>query len=136
MNIWFPEGLYLSSLAYSSLLLTSALFFYHMVRVRSIDMNPLAAGIFAIALIVISVTFVGLGISIYYTRIMEMAHFRNLSEDQRMIVMQEKRQWILYFVLGVLYMLVQIGIGFYIITQTLRQFGSAKKSLKRRGRVH
>jgi hypothetical protein len=107
-----------------------------MVRVRSIDMNPLAAGIFAIALIVISVTFVGLGISIYYTRIMEMGRFHNLSEDQRMIVMQEKRQWILYFVLGVLYMLVQIGIGFYIITQTLRQFGSAKKSLKRRGRVH
>lgn len=120
MNIWFPEGLYLSALAYSSLLMTSALFFYHMVRVRSMEMNPVLAGIVAITLLVVSVVLVGVSISVYRVRIREMSASPSLTETQRVFIQQEWRHWTLYLVLGIAYMLVQVVIALYITIETLK----------------
>ena len=122
MNIWFPEGLYLSSLAYSSLLLTSALFFYHIVRVRSIDMNPIVAGFLAITFLMISVVLVGVSISVYRVRIREMSESPTLTETQRLFIQQEKRHWTMYLILGIAYMLGQIVIALYIMIEMWKHF--------------
>ena len=122
MNIWFPEGLYLSSLAYSSLLLTSALFFYHIVRVRSIDMNPIVAGFLAITFLMISVVLVGVSISVYRVRIREMSESPTLTETQRLFIQQEKRHWTMYLTLGIAYMLGQIVIALYIMIEMWKHF--------------
>lgn len=122
MNIWFPEGLYLSSLAYSSLLLTSALFFYHMVRVRSIDMNPLVAGFLAITFLMISVVLVGVSISVYRVRIREMSESTTLTDTQRLFIQQERRHWTMYLTLGIAYMLGQIVIALYIMIEMWKHF--------------
>ena len=122
MNIWFPEGLYLSSLAYSSLLLTSALFFYHIVRVRSIDMNPIVAGFLAITFLMISVVLVGVSISVYRVRIREMSESPTLTETQRLFIQQEKRHWTMYLTLGIAYMMGQIVIALYIMIEMWKHF--------------
>jgi len=122
MNIWFPEGLYLSSLAYSSLLLTSALFFYHIVRVRSIDMNPIVAGFLAITFLMISVVLVGVSISVYRVRIREMSESTTLTDTQRLFIQQERRHWTMYLTLGIAYMLGQIVIALYIMIEMWKHF--------------
>lgn len=122
MNIWFPEGLYLSSLAYSSLLLTSALFFYHIVRVRSIDMNPIVAGFLAITFLMISVVLVGVSISVYRVRIREMSESTTLTNTQRLFIQQERRHWTMYLTLGIAYMLGQIVIALYIMIEMWKHF--------------
>jgi hypothetical protein len=122
MIIWFPEGLYLSSLAYSSLLLTSALFFYHIVRVRSIDMNPIVAGFLAITFLMISVVLVGVSISVYRVRIREMSESTTLTDTQRLFIQQERRHWTMYLTLGIAYMLGQIVIALYIMIEMWKHF--------------
>ena len=122
MNIWFPEGLYLSSLAYSSLLLTSALFFYHIVRVRSIDMNPIVAGFLAITFLMISVVLVGVSISVYRVRIRVMSESTTLTDTQRLFIQQERRHWTMYLTLGIAYMLGQIVIALYIMIEMWKHF--------------
>jgi hypothetical protein len=121
MNIWFPESVYFGGLAYSILLITSALFFYHMTRVKSLEMPPFASGTFAIALILISILFVSIGIASYYTRLNEIQE-SDLSTDERVSLQHEKLYWIFYLCLGILYILVQIGISFYIIAGTVHTF--------------
>lgn len=123
MNIWFPESVYFGALAYSILLVTSALFFYHMTRVKSLEMPPFASGTFAIALIVISILFVAIGIASYYTRLNEIQE-SDLPPDERIWLKHEKFYWVFYLCLGILYILIQMGISFYIIRGTVRTFHS------------
>jgi hypothetical protein len=132
MNIWFPEGLYLSALAYSSLLMTSALFFYHMVRVQSMEMNPVLAGIVAITLLIVSVVLVGVSISVYRVRIREMSASPSLTETQHMFIQQEWRHWTIYLVLGIAYMLVQVVIAVYITIETLKHLRTRLPSDRKR----
>ena len=47
-NLWTPEDIYCQWMGVSFLITTSALLFYHMTRVKSIEMNPKIAGIFSI----------------------------------------------------------------------------------------
>ena len=53
--IWGPENLLLQWVSASFILLTSALLFFHMVRLSSIEMNRTVAAVFAISLISICV---------------------------------------------------------------------------------
>ena len=110
MNIWFPEGLYLSSLGHSSMLLTSALFFYHIVRVRSIDIPSRPAAFFSIGFLIISISIVIVGLSVYHKRI-QIIGTSDLSAQQRRIYKEERRHWIIYLVIGIVYVLLIIAVG-------------------------
>lgn len=121
MNIWFPETIYFGGLAYSIVLMTTALLFYHMTRSNTLEMNPMASGIFSIGLIIISIVFVGVGISSYYIRLQEMINDPTLSDDRKKYLRNETHIWVIYLVLGIIYMLIEIFIGIYIIKGTLKK---------------
>jgi hypothetical protein len=127
MNIWFPETIYFGGLAYSVLLMTTALVFYHMTRSKTLEMNPIASGVFSIILILISVIFTGVGIASYYMRLQEMKKDPDLGELRRKYLNHEIHIWYIYFVLGIIYMIVDIFIAISIIQGTrkaLKQFNN------------
>jgi hypothetical protein len=127
MNIWFPEAMYFSGLAYSVLLVTTALLFYHMTRSKTLEMNPIASGFFAIIFILISIIFTAVGITSYYIRLKEMKNDPNLSEDRRKYLEKEISIWYIYVVLGIIYMAVEIFIGISIIRGTRETLKIFKK---------
>ena len=47
-NLWMPEDIYCQWMGVSFLITTSSLLFYHMTRVKSIEMNQKIAGIFSL----------------------------------------------------------------------------------------
>ena len=127
MNILFPEALYFSALSYSILLVTSALLFYHMTRVKSLEMPLIASGMFAISFILISILFVGIGISSYYTRIYEIDE-QKLSQAEQIVLRHERVYWRLYLCMGIVYILVQLGVCYYIIRGTMKTFKETRRS--------
>jgi len=128
MNVLFPETLYFGALSYSILLVTSALFFYHMTRVKSLEMPPVASGMFAISFIVISILFVAIGISSYYTRLYEVDE-QDLSQTERIVLKHERVYWSLYLCMGIVYILVQIGVCYYIVRGTMKTLKETRPSL-------
>lgn len=125
MNIWFPETIYFGGLAYSVVLMTTALLFHHMTRGKTLEMNPVASTVFAITLILISILFAGVGIAGYYMRLHEMKNDPDLGAQRRKYLLHEIKIWYIYLVLGIIYIMVEIFIAYYIIkgtTKTLRQF--------------
>lgn len=125
MNIWFPETIYFGGLAYSVVLMTTALLFHHMTRGKTLEMNPVASTVFAITLIMISILFAGIGICGYYIRLQEMKRDPHLGEQRRKYLYNEISIWYFYLILGIVYILVEIFIAFYIIkgtTSSLRQY--------------
>ena len=118
MNIWFPETMYFGGLAYSVLLVTTALLFYHMTRSKTLEMNPFASGLFAITLIVISIIFTAVGICSYYMRLIEMKNDPHLNPDRKKYLQHEISVWYIYVILGIIYMAVEIFIGISIIKGT------------------
>jgi hypothetical protein len=127
MNIWFPEAMYFSGLAYSVLLVTTALLFYHMTRSKTLEMNPIASGFFAIIFILISIIFTAVGITSYYIRLKEMQNDPHLSEDRRKYLKKEISIWYIYVVLGIIYMVVEIFIGISIVRGTRETLKIFKK---------
>lgn len=124
MNIWFPESIYFGGLAYSVVLMTTALLFHHMTRGKTLEMNPVASTVFAITLILISILFASVGISGYYIRLQEMNNDPDLGEQRRRYLYHEIKIWYIYLVLGIMYILIEIFIAYYIIkgtTASLRQ---------------
>ena len=66
---------YLSNLSYSILLLTVSLIFFHMTRVSSIELPRFYSSLLSIILIILSISFIILGIIQYTERIsLELSH--------------------------------------------------------------
>jgi len=116
VNIWFPESLYFGGLAYSVVLMTTSLLFYHMTKTHSLEMDPRISAIFAILLMFVSIIFAGSGISIYYTRLNSLESEKHyLSEVTLHLLEKERGIYWFYFILGILYMIIEILICYYIV---------------------
>ena len=97
-NIWFPESLYVEWLSTSLILMTTSLLFYHMTRVKSLEMNPKLSGIFAVCLITISVILAGISIIPYFERISQAI---SANKDEGVISnVKEENYKLIYTILG------------------------------------
>ena len=114
-KIFFPEELYSSWIGNSLVLMTSSLLFYHMTRLSSLEMDARVAGMFAVILILISVTYAITSIIPYYQRT---GYFIRDKVNQELFpeqVKNEKHNRILYMVLGSVLCLIEFGIAIVII---------------------
>lgn len=116
INVWFPESVYFGALAYSVILMTASLLFYHMTKTNSLEMRPRTSATFAVLLIIISVLFAIMGVSSYYVRLQELQKQKqNLSDLNKTFLEKEIAIFWFYLVLGTVYMLIEIGICWYIV---------------------
>jgi len=122
MNVWFPESLYFVSLGYSVVLMTTSLLFYHMIKTHSLEMPLVISSLLAITLIIISIIFVIIGILSYYDRLQELQRERNkLPHLHRHILIHELPFGYSYIAMGILFMIVELIIGFYVIVGTIKE---------------
>ena len=122
MNVWFPESLYFVSLGYSVVLMTTSLLFYHMIKTHSLEMPLVISSLLAITLIIISIIFVIIGILSYYDRLKELQRERNeLPHLHRHILIHELPFGYSYIAMGILFMIVELIIGFYVIVGTIKE---------------
>lgn len=109
-----PESVYIKTLEYSGLLLTIALLFYHMTKFQSIEMDPIVSGIFATIIILISVIYLFTGTYSYFIRLNNYIETTNNNTINNNLEF-EKHNMILYFILGMILLVVQCAIAFFII---------------------
>jgi uncharacterized membrane protein YidH (DUF202 family) len=122
MNVWFPESLYFVSLGYSVVLMTTSLLFYHMIKTHSLEMPLLISSLLAITLIIISIIFVIIGILSYYDRLKELQREKNkLPQLHQHILIHEIPFGYSYIALGILFMIVEFIIGFFVIVGTIKE---------------
>jgi hypothetical protein len=117
-NLWTPEGIYCQWVGVSFLITTSSLLFYHMTRVKSLEMNSRIAGIFAIVLIISAIILGIISIIPYYTRVQYNLDYKNknkLSKETEKLLNQENIYKSAYITLGCLVICIQIGISAVII---------------------
>ena len=117
-NLWTPEDIYCQWVGVSFLITTSSLLFYHMTRVKSLEMNSRIAGIFAIVLIISAIILGIISIIPYYTRIQYNLDYKNknkLSKETEKLLNQENIYKSAYITLGCLVICIQIGISVVII---------------------
>ena len=119
-NVWFPENLYVEWLMASFILMTTSLLFYHMTRVKSLEMNSKISGIFAVTLILISVILAGVSIVPYYERISSAVE-KPTPEETPKEMKRENTYKILYTTLGCCLMVIQLCIAFAIIVGTFKR---------------
>jgi len=122
MNVWFPESVYFISLGYAVVLMTTSLLFYHMIKTHSLEMPLFISSLLAIILIIISVVFVAAGIATYYYRLKELhAERKELPALHQQILLHELPFYYLYIALGIVFMIVELIICFYIIVGTMKE---------------
>ena len=117
-NLWMPEDIYCQWMGVSFLITTSSLLFYHMTRVKSIEMNPKIAGIFSMILIIAAIILGIISIIPYYTRIQYNLDYKKkykLNKNTERLLNQENIYKSAYVTLGVLVICIQIGISIVII---------------------
>ncbi|NDE13549.1 hypothetical protein EBZ80_01285 [bacterium] len=110
-----PESIYFKSLSFCAVLTTIALLFYHMTRANTLEMNPIASGVFAVMIILISVVYFIVGTLSYHHRL------RHIWERQRHPRL-EKQIWYTYFTCGILLILIQILISIFILVGIVQSF--------------
>ncbi len=112
-SIFLSEGLYGSWLANSFILMTMSLLFYHMTKVKSLEMDRRVAGVFAVALIIVSII---MGLSSMFPYFQRVGSLVKKEKDK-----EEDRIRTMYIVLGAIVILIQIGIAATIIMGTLKK---------------
>ena len=108
-GIYFSESLYGAWLSNSLLLMTMSLLFYHMTKVKSLEMDRRLAGVFAVALIIISIIMGVSSIFPYFTRI------GNIVKKDKDKDKEEDHYRTMYVVLGSILILIQLGIAVTIV---------------------
>lgn len=126
-SVWFPESLLSTWLGASIITLTTSLLFYHMTRVKSLEMNPRIAGIFAVALILMSIGIAIVSIFPYYQRIGYILQDETQDKDPEKIrrANLENEYRILYTTLCSIIIFIEIGIAITIFRGTF--FSNIKK---------
>ena len=126
-SIWFPESLLSTWLGASIITLTTSLLFYHMTRVKSLEMNSRIAGVFAVALILMSIGIAIVSIFPYYQRvgyILEDEKDKNDPEKMRRSNLENEYR-ILYTTLCSIIIFIEVGIAVAIFQGTF--FSNIKK---------
>lgn len=120
-DVWTPESLYAGWLAVSILVMTVSLLFYHMTRVKSLEMEPKTAGIFSVILIIISFVFNISALVTYWDRIgASIRNEQRVSQERKKQLSNESHYRIMYLVLGTIYSFVQLWICVVITIGTLK----------------
>ena len=109
-KVFFPESLLAAWLAASFMLMTASLLFYHMTRIKSLEMDPRIAGIFAVALILIALTLTVATLFPYYERIGDAITQKEFKYPGR-----EQRYRGLYLSIGIILATIEFGIAISII---------------------
>lgn len=100
---------YLSNLSYSILLLTVSLIFFHMTRVNSIELPRFYSSLLSIILVILSISFIILGIIQYAERIsLELSHADIHDKTNLIFYKNEKKYWYTYLVLGIIVILFNL----------------------------
>lgn len=113
-KVFFPEELYSGWISNSLVLTTTSLLFYHMTKLNSLEMDARIAGIFAVVLIVISIAYAITSIVPYYQRSSDFVKDPENQKNYPDIVYREKRNRIIYLVLGAVLATIQVGIAVVI----------------------
>ena len=115
-GIYNPEILLEGWTSASFILMTTALLFYHMTKAKSIEMNSRIAGIFAVAMMTLSIVFEVQALVIYMQRITRLKTLDdNSSVRQEMVIGN-----CLAVIIGVL-IIVQLCIGVTILRGSFRK---------------
>lgn len=117
-DLWTPENIYCQWMGVSFVITTTSLLFYHMTRVKSLEMNPKVAGIFAIILIISSIVLGIVSIIPYYTRIqynLEVKYSKKLTKEQHKLLNEENVYKLLYILIGCCVITIQLGMAYIII---------------------
>jgi hypothetical protein len=109
-KVFFPESLMASWLGASFLLMTASLLFYHMTRIKSLEMDPRIAGIFAVSLILIALMLTVATLFPYYERIGTAIEQKELKYPSR-----EQRYRNLYLSIGIILAIIEFSISIAII---------------------
>ena len=110
-----PELLYFNTLAYSGLLLTIALIFYHMTKFNTLEMHYIASSIFAIVIIFISIIYLIMGTISYYHRL------NQLIKENQINLKRENQNFIIYFILGIILITIQCSIAYVILVNIFKK---------------
>ena len=129
LNVWFPESVYIGWLTYSMVLMTSSLFFYHMTRVRSLELSPLISGVAAVIMMLMAVLFMILGVVVYLHRIhiLQQGSYDHSFTNQT-VIDQEQRYAYVYLALGIVLTLVEVMIATSIIYGTVKSIRASSSS--------
>lgn len=92
------EGVFFQVLSSSLLLLTVSLVFFHMTKVRTVEMKRSFAKFFCIVFIILSITYLIQGLIKYHNA-------RKMNNQS----------WDLYLVTGIVFISLEIGIAFIMI---------------------
>jgi uncharacterized membrane protein YidH (DUF202 family) len=114
-----PESIYFKSLSFCAVLTTIALLFYHMTRANTFEMNPVASGVFAVLIILISVIYFIVGTFSYHHRLQEVWKKEDPGSPHSRL---EKQIWYTYFACGVLLILIQVVISIFIVLGIIQSF--------------
>lgn len=123
MNFWTPEGVYAQWLGVSLLLTASSLLFYHMTRVKSLEMNPKLSGIFAISLIISAVAIGIVSMIPYYQRIQHNLNYlntRNHDKETETAIKKENNYRISYIAITIAMIIIELGISYVIISGSFK----------------
>ncbi len=115
-NLIFSEQSFLSSLAYSILLTTVSLLFFHMTRVRSIELPHFYSSFFSIVLILMSIAYVVLGLVQYAQRLSTLL---NDPDENRKEMQNERQYWYTYLSLGILFIILEVFLCIVIIKKSI-----------------
>ena len=120
-NLYFPEELYSGWISNSLVLMTSSLLFYHMTKVKSLEMPSKIAGFFAVTLILVSMAYAISSIIPYYQRTRRFIDNHQGNSKYIDQVSNEKSNQILYIILGAVLCSVQLGIAWIIIKGSMKR---------------
>ena len=109
-KIFFPESLLASWLGASFLLMTASLLFYHMTRIKSLEMDPRIAGIFSVALILIALVLTVATLFPYYERIGTAIRKKEIKNPE-----MEQKYRNLYLTIGIILATIEFGIAAAIV---------------------
>ena len=122
-RVYGPEAILSGWVNLSCFLLANALLFYHMTRVRSLEMNSRVAGIFAITLMLISTAYTMFAIGPYAKRISNVIK-QCLAESKCNNEQANESRWVFYqyMALGIFTVAIELGITYVMIKRTLKLF--------------
>ena len=119
-SLWTPELIVVAWLSAGFILVTTALLFYHMTKVSSLEMRPGIAGVFAASLMVASVVITLCAVMVYFRRTALL--FRTQPQDDPLL-RSETAVRTLYAFLFLFVGAIEVCIAFCVLRGALKEKG-------------
>jgi len=102
------ENLLMVELSSSILLMTSSLFFFHMTKVKSLEINPIASSLFSVFLILLAILIVVNSLLNYHYKIS-----KNINQEEQSMI--NRQFFSIYLSIGIIFICIQFCIACSII---------------------